>query len=155
MTTLDDIDLWPPAEPRELETRRKCSHPRHRRRSLEGGGSVCTSCGREIAAVSARRGRQSRNRGNAFEREVAVKLGGRRVGQYGDSVDVQVDGWLRVQTKNGGAYPALLDRWLRAIPFQADLLRAVVVGDAPGPGHPRKALIVLDLGEFSDWYGKR
>lgn len=104
--------------------------------------------------VRARRGRTARNRGNAFEREVAAKLGGRRVGQYGDKVDVDVSGWMRVQCKNGASYPERLDGWLRAIPVEAGILRAVVVGDAPGPGHQRRALIVLDLDEFRDWYGK-
>jgi hypothetical protein len=101
-----------------------------------------------------RRGRTSRSRGNAYEREVAAKLGGVRKGQFGDKVDVEVPGWIRVQCKNGGAYPERLDGWLRAIPTQADLLRAVVIGDAPGPGGRRRSLIVLDLEEFAKWYAR-
>lgn len=113
---------------------------------------VCGSCGKQLDPVVARRGRTSRNRGNAFEREVAAKLGGRMVGQYGDKVDVDVPGWLLVQCKNGGAYPERLDGWLRAIPARSDYLRAVVIGDAPGPGGRRRSLIVLDLDEFTSWY---
>ncbi len=101
-----------------------------------------------------RRGKTARARGNAFEREVAAVLGGRRVGQYGDKVDVDVPGWLRVQCKNGVAYPERLDSWLRAIPVEAGILRAVVLGDAPGPGHGRRTLIVLDLDEFASWYAR-
>ena len=115
---------------------------------------LCARCGNLRDDARSRRGKTSRNRGNAFEREVAAKLGGRRVGQYGDSVDVDVPGWLRVQCKNGAGYPERIDRWLRGIPVQADLLRAVVTGDAPGPGGRRRTLITFDLDEFTSWYGK-
>ena len=115
----------------------------------------CARCPAIRDETRARRGKTSRNRGNAFEREVAAKLGGRRVGQYGDKVDVQVDGWLRVQCKNGNAYPERLDGWLRAIPAQADMLRAVVLGDAPGSAGKRRSLVVLDLDEFASWYASK
>ena len=117
-----------------------------------GPAHKCRRCNIARDDTRVRRGRTSRNRGNAFEREVAAKLGGRRVGQFGDKVDVEVPGWLRVQCKNGGTYPERLDGWLRAIPFQADLLRAVVLGDAPGSAGKRRSLIVLDLDEFASWY---
>jgi hypothetical protein len=100
-----------------------------------------------------RRGKSARRRGNTYELEVARILGGKRVGMYGDKVDVLVPGWLAVQCKNGGAYPERLDGWLRAIPHDGRLLRALVIGDAPGPGRKRRSLIVLDLAEFAAWYG--
>jgi hypothetical protein len=102
----------------------------------------------------ARRGKAARNRGNAYEREVARKLGGRRVGQFGDKVDVDVPGYLRVQCKNGVRYPKTLDGWLRAIPVEAGILRAVVLGDAPGSSGKRRSLIVFDLDEWAMWHGK-
>jgi hypothetical protein len=100
-----------------------------------------------------RRGRTARNRGNAFERDVARQLGGRRVGQYGDKVDVDVPGYLRAQCKVGASYPERIDAWLRAIPVEAGLLRAVVLGDAPGSSGKRRTLIVLDLAEYAAWHG--
>jgi len=101
------------------------------------------------------RGRRSRNRGNAYERDVARRLGVSRVGQYGTKADVgDRDEWIVAQTKMGKAYPERLDGWLRSIPFRADQLRALVIGDAPGAGTKRRELIVLDLAEFLDWYGK-
>lgn len=100
-----------------------------------------------------RRGLNARLRGNSFEREVARKLGGQRVGQYGTKVDVHVPGWLRVQTKNGGAYPERLDAWLRQLPAGPEL-RALVLGDAPGSGGRRRTLIVFDLDEFAQYHGK-
>ena len=115
----------------------------------------CARCSALADPERQRRGKTARNRGNSFEREVAAKLGGRRVGQYGDKVDVVVDGWLRVQCKNGAAYPERIDGWLRSIPVEAGILRAVVVGDAPGSSGKRRTLIVLDFDDFTDWYGKR
>lgn len=149
---LDDLDLFTPSSETVVETPRK-----HRHQWVTGPfvlDPYCARCGAKQDAARSRRGKTSRNRGNAFEREVAAKLGGRRVGQYGTAVDVEVPGYLKVQTKNGGAYPALLDRWLRAVPVQAGELRAVVVGDAPGPGTKRRSLIVMDFDEFCAYYGK-
>lgn len=159
MTSLDDY--WPPVEPREApETPRRHRHV-WVRWTIDDNGVMTTKTVCEAHAIPvvrdearARRGKTSRNRGNAYEREVAAKLGGRRVGQYGDQVDVDVPGYLRVQTKNGGTYPRLIDRWLRAIPIEAGLLRAVVLGDAPGPGTRRRSLIVFDLDEYAMWHGK-
>jgi hypothetical protein len=113
---------------------------------------VCARCGKEKDAATSRRGRTARNRGNDYEREVARILGGRRVGQYGDKVDVDVPGYLRVQCKVGASYPERLDGWLRAIPQEAGILRAVVIGDAPGAGRRRRSLIVLDLDEYASWH---
>jgi hypothetical protein len=123
-----------------------------RRHDWEDG--ACRRCGALLDPSVSRRGKNARARGNAFEVAVAHKLGGRRVGQYGDKVDVDVPGWMRVQCKNGAAYPERLDGWLRSIPVEAGILRSVVLGDAPGSAGKRRTLIVLDLDEFCAWYGK-
>jgi hypothetical protein len=104
-----------------------------------------------------KRGRNNRARGNAFEREVAHKLGVSRVGQYGGPEDVGNAGeWIMVQTKVGNStYPTRIDALLRRIPFRANQLRAVVHGDAPGSAGKRRALITLDLDEFCAWFGGR
>lgn len=160
---LDD-SWWPPdaVDATALERKPKVCR-RHQWQWTEWAGDQsrvlemiewCRRCHRRKDIARVRRGKTSRNRGNAYEREVAAKLGGRRVGQYGDKVDVEVPGYMRVQCKNGTAYPARIDGWLRAIPVQADLLRAVVIGDAPGPGGRRRSLIVMDLDEFSSWHGR-
>ena len=106
-----------------------------------------------MTAEATRRGRTARNRGNAYERSVAERLGAKRVGQYGGKADVEAE-WIAVQCKVGASYPERLDGWLRAIPVRAGQLRAVVVGDSPGPGKKRRELIVIDLEDFIDWYGK-
>ncbi len=161
-----DLDDWP-FEPDDMQSvvvlerePRKCKRHQWPRSLKEieaapfrGDGMLrCLRCGKPKDEARARRGKTSRNRGNAFEREVAAKLGGVRKGQYGDQVDVEVPGYIRVQCKNGGAYPRTIDRWLRAIPVEAGLLRAVVIGDAPGPGTKRRSLIVFDLDEWRTWH---
>ena len=101
-----------------------------------------------------RRGARARNKGNAFERECAAKLGGVRVGQFGSKVDIQTD-WLVAQLKCGnGTYSERYDGWLRSVKGNANQISALVVGDAPGPGTRRRTMIVLDFEDFVDLMGK-
>ena len=152
-------ESWPPPDaPDPIPTPRKC-----KRHEWAGGGDmatfdptaptfICRRCNAIRDEAKARRGKTSRNRGNAYERSVAARLGVKRVGQYGGAEDVAGD-WIAVQCKVGGYYPLTIDRWLRAIPARADRLRAVVIGDAPGSAGKRRELIVLDLSDFIDWFG--
>lgn len=154
-------DLWTPLTPPTGNggSTRKCRRHEWAVNDAWDGGAPsppihqCVRCNAVRDEARQRRGKTARQRGNGYEREVAAKLGGRRVGQFGDQVDVDVPGYLRLQCKNGGAFPERLDRWLRAIPVEAGLLRAVVIGDAPGPGHKRRSLIVFDLDEWASWHG--
>jgi hypothetical protein len=104
--------------------------------------------------AKSRRGRTARQRGNSFEREVAKRLNGQRVGQYGGKADVSAD-WIAVQCKVGGSYSERYDGWLRSIPVKGDQLAALVVGDSPGAGKRRRTIIVLDLDDFIAWFGKQ
>ena len=105
-------------------------------------------------ADKAKRGKRARNKGNAFEREVAEKLGGVRVGQYGGKNDVQSD-WIVAQCKVGnGSYSERYDGWLRSVKGNANQISALVVGDAPGPGTRRRTMIVMDFETFVDLMGK-
>jgi len=105
-----------------------------------------------------KRGARSNNRGKAFEREVAAKLGeeAKRTGQYGGKTDVEAP-WIQIQCKLGnGFFPTRIDSALRAINPRGDQLRAVVVGNRPEtPGVKRTTLIVLDFDQFVDWFGGR
>ena len=97
-----------------------------------------------------KRGKRARNKGNAFEREVAEKIGGVRVGQYGGKTDVQSD-WIVAQCKVGnGSYSERYDGWLRSVKGNANQIAALVVGDAPGPGIKRRTMIILDFEDFVD-----
>lgn len=149
--TLDDVDLWPPPEPSHAEPR-KCLHPRRDRRPLEDGGTSCGRCGKAIAAEASRRGRTSRSRGNAIEREVGKRLGLRRVGQYGGPDDLAGE-MFAVQVKSGGSFPEKFWRWIKAVPSNASQTPLLVVTDAPGPGYRRRAVVVLDLDDWISLHG--
>jgi hypothetical protein len=98
----------------------------------------------------AKRGKRARNKGNAFEREVAEKIGGVRVGQFGGKIDVQSD-WIAIQCKVGnGSYSERYDGWLRSVLGNSSQISALVVGDAPGPGTKRRSMIILDFEDFID-----
>ena len=155
-------ESWPPPDaPDPIPTPRKCRRHRWVRLPFDSSEpSVmipanawhCQRCLVLRDDAASRRGKNSRTRGNAYERSVAARLGVKRVGQYGGAEDVAGD-WIAVQCKVGGYYPLTIDRWLRAIPARADRLRAVVIGDAPGSAGKRRELIVLDFGDFLDWFG--
>lgn len=115
--------------------------------------SAC-ACGAIKDPAKSRRGRTSRRRGNDYERSIAARLGISRVGQYGAKPDVQGE-WIVIQAKCGGAFPERLWKWLEELPHDASRLRAVVIGDAPGPGTKRREVIVLDLADFVSWFGGR
>lgn len=161
--TLDQDLPWTEPEPMVVVPRRTRQH-RHvwnvgAYRSIGEGLSGMTwvpdsdcRCGAKRDPAKSKRGRTSRSRGNAFEREVAAALGVRRVGQYGSPTDVEGD-WIAAQVKVGAAFPERIWRWLPAA--KGDQLRAVVIGDAPGSAGKRRILIALDFADFVSWFGKR
>jgi len=151
VTTLDDLDLFPAAGPPRpgAAPARKCLHPREHRRSNEDGMPFCGRCGKDLDPALARRGRNNRARGNAIERDIARALGLRRVGQFGGPEDVSGELFV-AQVKSGGAFSERYWAWLNALPRNAGQTPLLVVTDAPGPGHRRRALVVLEL---SDWAG--
>ncbi len=61
---------------------------------------------------------------------------------------------LAVQAKCGGAFSERYWRWLSAIPRSGGRIPVLIVGDAPGPGHRRRAFVVLELGDFRDLHGE-
>lgn len=146
-------DLFTPTSPPNLGApkSRTCSHPRRDRRIFEGG-IACGRCGREITAEASRRGRTSRRRGNDIERSVARQLGLERVGQYGGPDDVRGEMFV-VQVKSGAAFPERFWRWLTALPTNAGQTPLLVITDAPGPGHKRRAIVVLDIDAWIALHG--
>lgn len=151
MTALPD-DLFEPTTPANpAAVARKCSHPRVYR-EFRSDGDVCTRCGHVFDAQHQRRNRTNRSRGNAIEREVAARLGLARVGQYGGADDVRGLAFVG-QVKSGAAFPERLWRWLRAVPVNAGQTAIVVVTDAPGPGHRRRGLVVVDLEDWVSLHG--
>ncbi len=105
-----------------------------------------------IDPAKSRKGKNARARGNAFEREIAKRLGGQRVGQFGGKQDVAND-WIAVQCKVGGSFSERQWDWLQSVPVKGDQLRGLVIGDSPGAGGGRRrAVILLDLDDFCDWF---
>lgn len=109
--------------------------------------TVCARCGVIQQPERVRRGRLNRSRGNAIEREIGKRLGLRRVGQYGGPDDLSGD-LFAAQVKSGGAFSERFWSWLKAVPVNAGQTPLLVVTDAPGPGHRRRAVVILDL---DDW----
>ena len=58
-----------------------------------------------------------------------------------------------VQAKVGGSFSERYWRWLSAIPRTAGRIPVLVVGDAPGPGHRRRAVVIMELGDWRDLHG--
>jgi hypothetical protein len=135
-------------------TPRKCRHPITFRAHIEPGVFWCGACSTHVDADRIRRGRTNRSRGNAIERDVAKQLGLRRVGQFGGPEDAgtHTDPFI-VQVKSGKSFPERLYRWLKALPSNANQTPIVVVTDAPGPGHRRRALVVLTLEDWVQLHG--
>jgi hypothetical protein len=112
-----------------------------------GGLTVCRLCRKPKDEERSRRGRTSRNRGNALERWVNGLLGISNRGKFGGPDDGGGAGdWISVQTKSGNYFPKLIDRWLRAVPQRAGQMRGVVLVETPGAGTKRRALLVVDHG---------
>jgi hypothetical protein len=151
---LSDLDFHYPDAPAPnvgAAPRRKCRHPKQARSFSDA--TVCLLCGTVIDPARALRGRRSRNRGNAIEREIAAKLGLRRVGQYGGADDVRGE-LFAAQVKSGGRFPETFYRWLKAVPVDAGQTPLLVVTDAPGPGHKRRALVIVDLTDWAALHGR-
>jgi hypothetical protein len=89
-------------------------------------------------------GRRNRSRGNAFERETAKKHGGKRTGMFGGPDDVTVEDQFKIQTKVGKMFSEKFWRWLKAMKVNADQIAYLVIGDAPGPGTPRRVVVIID-----------
>jgi len=149
--TLDDLDWYPPESDLVPVDPKPCRHFRNRRIPTDGGWT-CGDCGKVTEKSAVRRGRNNRSRGNAIEREVAAKLGLRRVGQYGGPDDASSE-WLICQVKSGGYFPERAWTWLQALPATAAQTRAVVITDTPGPGHRRRAVVIVDLEDWAALHG--
>jgi hypothetical protein len=150
----DDLFAVTPDPSRPARPSRPCR--RHSWYGYHNDGrdwTACLRCGRVRDDVTARRGRTNRSRGNAIERDVAKALGMRRVGQYGGPDDAR-GSLFAAQVKSGKSYPERLHTWLKAVPVDAGQVAILVITDAPGPGHRRRGLVVLDLADWRDLHGE-
>jgi len=107
----------------------------------------------EANAARSRRGKNSRARGNAFERTIAAKINGTRVGHFGGKADVQHPLYV-IQTKKLKAFPERIWGWLKDLNPKADQIPLVIIGDAPGPGGRTRIMVCMDFDDFVESYGK-
>ncbi len=122
---------------------------------LDDDTPFCIRCGKVRDETLVRRGRTNRSRGNSIEREVGKQLGLRRVGQFGGATDLGVSADpFAVSVKSGSGY--FSERYwdqLKRQPVAAGQTALLVVTDAPGPGHRRRAVVVLDLADWLALHG--
>jgi hypothetical protein len=118
-------------------------------------GIICTRCWKRLDETAVRRGRTNRARGNSIEREVGKQLGLKRVGQFGGATDLGVSADpFAVSVKSGSGY--FSNRYwdqLKRQPVAAGQTALLVVTDAPGAGHRRRAVVVLDLADWLALHG--
>lgn len=112
----------------------------------------CARCGKVRDEAVAKRNKRNRQRGGAFERTVAEKLGGRKTGPLGGRDDVMVGELFAIQTKRAQRF-ALTE----ARTYLADLRRTyptrtpLVVHALPGE---RGGVVILDLESWVELHGK-
>lgn len=111
-------------------------------------------CGKIRDDVRSRRNRNNGKRGRSDELTVARMLGGRKVGPLGHPWDVEVPGYLRVQSKQLDRFPSLskVIEWIDAIPVGPEM-RGVTLADTPGSGGRTRRYIILPLDEFCERHG--
>jgi hypothetical protein len=109
----------------------------------------CFRCGKLKDEARSRLGRNNRSRGNAIERWVCKQLGITRVGMFGSAEDGgrHDEPWV-VQVKSGGYFTERYWTELKRLPANAQQTALLVVTDTPGPGHTRRAYVVMDLDDF-------
>jgi hypothetical protein len=150
--SLDDLPFTVPVPDPTRWEREPAKCRRHRWVTFETI-TRCDRCGRYFDPVSAKRGKNNRSRGNAIEREVGKRLGLRRVGQFGSSVDLDGE-WAVAQVKSGHRYSDTDERDLDAMaPMAHGRTRLLIKVKTPGPGHARRSQVVLRLSELMAEHG--
>lgn len=138
-------------------TPKKCRHPRQNRRYNSDGQAMCGACLQVIDAVTARRGRNNRKRGQHYEREWARRLGLRHtgglnkeddaispmfVGQAKSLSTARFPGWMALELDK------LRNRWADRTPILGLLEAAGTIRDRK----PRR-LIVIDEADWLALHG--
>lgn len=149
-------DLFAPLTPANAGAPKPRTHRRHTW-VLDPVADVtrCNGCPAVYDAVASLRGKRNRNRGNAIERAVGKQLGLKRVGQFGGATDLgESADPFAVSVKSGSGY--FSERYwdqLKRQPVAAGQTALLVVTDAPGPGHARRAVVVVDLADWIALHG--
>lgn len=112
-------------------------------------GAVCTNCKALRDEVRSRRGRRANTRGRRIQHELNARVGLTNiVGNAQNHDGGRYDEMFASEAKSGAAFPERLWRWLKGVPTTGSQTAILLVADAPGPGHKRRAVVVLDI---EDW----
>lgn len=157
--SLDDLLAANPPAPETAQT--VVSSDRKCRRHLwvvwwlsgEDHADICARCHAERDPIRSRRGKSARRKGNDYERELAQRLGGVKVGHFGGPEDVR-HGMFVVQAKVRGNFPSWQWDELVKLPRTGGRVPILVVADSPGPGHRRRAMVVISLDDWVDLHGE-
>jgi hypothetical protein len=113
----------------------------------------CEGCGVQQDPVKSKRGKSARRRGNNRELELAVLMGGEKVGHHGGPDDVRLP-LINAQSKVTKQFPYWMTTELAKLPRTGDRVPALIVTDSPGRGKARRTIIVLELSDFQNLHGR-
>ena len=92
-------------------TARRCKHPRGARYLHPDGGTICERCGQWVTIERSRRGKSAARFGKDQERRIERVYGPRKVGEYGDAIDL-LGATFKWQSKATHAAPPV---WLASV----------------------------------------
>jgi len=116
---------------------------------ITSDGWYCLRCRVERDPVRSRRGKSASRRGKDYERTLAQRLGGVKVGHHGGPEDVRA-GMFSVQSKVKKAFPEWQWDELVKLPRTGGRIPLLVVAKA---GAPKHAIVVLSLDDWVDLHG--
>jgi hypothetical protein len=130
---------------RHPRTAKKCY--RHDWRVDVLGVTYCARCTKVRNEAIVKRNRRNRQRGGAYERQVATALGGRRTGPLGGRDDVIVGELFAIQTKRAQRFALTearkyLDDLRRTYPTRTPIVAHALPGERGG------GVVILT---FADW----
>ena len=122
-----------------------------------GRATVCERCGATRDPAVSRRSKNNRSRGLAIQREIAHALG--LVNLQGNgaadarSEEVYCNAAFVCQVKSGARFPGWMMAELAKLPTTGGRIPILAIAETPGPGHKRRAVIVVEIGDWIDLHG--
>ncbi len=115
---------------------------------------VCVFCGKPNDVILSARGKSNARTGKDYERQLAQRLGGRKVGHFGAATDVTTS-LFNVQSKVRKAWPAWMHDELQKLPRTGGRTPVLVVAEGkPMPGTKRRALVIVQLEDWVALHGE-
>lgn len=119
--------------------------------------AICLRCGSRRDPVASRRGRNNRSRGLAIQREIARSLGLLNLQGNGPTdartEEIYGNAAFVCQVKSGARFPGWMATELAKLPTTGGRIPILAIAETPGPGHRRRAVIVVEIGDWIDLHG--